>query len=65
LEEQRKEELKKRIELEESMRKNAGVLMDLTYKKCEFLVDGMKNAVEMGQMKDKLEGKQAMELLKD
>ena len=45
LEEQRKEELKKRIDLEESMRKNAGILMDLTYKKCQFLVDGMKNAI--------------------
>jgi hypothetical protein len=38
LEEQRKEDLKKRIDLEDNMRKNAGNLMDIAYKKSEFLV---------------------------
>lgn len=33
LEEQRKEDLKKRLQLEENMRKNMSNLMDLTYKK--------------------------------
>lgn len=29
--------------------------MDLSYKKSEFLVEGMKKAIEMNQMKDKAE----------
>jgi hypothetical protein len=33
LEEQRKEDMKKRMELEENMRKNASNLMDVCYKK--------------------------------
>ena len=45
LEQQRKDDMKKRIELEENMRKNASNLMDLCYKKSEFLVDGMKTAI--------------------
>jgi hypothetical protein len=34
LEEQRKEDMKKRMDLEDSMRKNASSLMDICYKKC-------------------------------
>jgi F0F1-type ATP synthase membrane subunit b/b' len=45
LEEQRKEDLKKRMELEESMRKNASNLMDICYKKSEFLVEGLKKNI--------------------
>ena len=45
--------MKKRIQLQENMRKNASNLMDLCYKKCEFLVDGMKQAIQMNQMKQK------------
>lgn len=33
------------------MRKNANTLMDIYYKKCEFLVDGLKNNIEVAQMK--------------
>ena len=45
LEEQRKDDMKKRLELEETMRKNSSNLMDICYKKCEFLVEGMKKAM--------------------
>ena len=34
LEEQRKEDMKKRMDLEESMRRNSSNLMDICYKKC-------------------------------
>ena len=37
--------MKKRLDLEENMRKNASNLMDICYKKCEFLVEGMKKAM--------------------
>ena len=36
------------------MRKNATNLMDLAYKKSEFLVEGMKKAIEMEGMKKDL-----------
>lgn len=42
------------------MRKNAANLMDIAYKKSEFLVDGMKKAIEMNEMKKDLENKQAI-----
>ena len=51
LEEQRKEDMKKRMDLEDTMRKNASSLMDICYKKCEFLVDGLKSNIEVSQMK--------------
>ena len=44
--------MKKRIELEENMRKNTTSLMDIYYKKCEFLVDGMKQAIELNNLKE-------------
>ena len=47
------------------MRKNASNLMDLAYKKSEFLVEGMKKAIEMNEMKKDLETKQAIEGVKD
>jgi len=34
------------------MRKNANTLVELYYKKCEFLVEGMKQAIEMNFLKD-------------
>lgn len=39
--------------------------MDLCYKKCEFLVDGMKQAIEMNQMKDKVTLTREVEALKE
>ena len=60
LEEQRKEDMKKRNDLEESMRKNSSSLMDICYKKCEFLVDGLKGNLEVAQMKEKVETAQAL-----
>jgi hypothetical protein len=33
------------------MRKNSSNLMDICYKKCEFLVDGLKGNIEVAQMK--------------
>lgn len=36
------------------MRKNASNLMDLAYKKSQFLVEGMKKAIEMNEMKKDL-----------
>ena len=33
------------------MRKNSTTLMDIYYKKAEFLVDGLKNNIEVAQMK--------------
>lgn len=33
------------------MRKNASTLMDITYKKSELLVEGLKKNLEMIQMK--------------
>lgn len=56
--------MKKRIELEEAMRKNANNLMDIYYKKCEFLVEGMKKAIEMNIMKDVATMKRDVEALK-
>lgn len=47
------------------MRKNATNLMDLAYKKSEFLVEGMKKALEMNEMKKDLETKQTIERVKD
>jgi hypothetical protein len=34
------------------MRKNSNNIMEIYYKKCEFLVEGMKKAIEMNFMKD-------------
>jgi uncharacterized protein YpbB len=65
LEEQRKEDMKKRMEMEEAMRKNASSLMDICYKKCEFLVDGLKSNIEVAQMKERVETAQALEAAKD
>ena len=65
LEEQRKEDMRKRNELEEAMRKNANNLMDIYYKKSEFLVDGLKSNIEMAQMKQQLENSQALETTRD
>lgn len=53
------------MELEEAMRKNASNLMDICYKKSEFLVEGLKKNIEMAQMKDKMENTQALEGAKD
>ena len=65
LEEQRKEDMKKRMELEENMRKNASNLMDIAYKKSQFLVDGLKKNIEVSQMKEKVEAAQALDSAKD
>ncbi len=47
------------------MRKNASSLMDIYYKKSEFLVEGLKNSVQIAQMKEKVEAAQALQLAKD
>lgn len=47
------------------MRKNANNLMDIYYKKCEFLVDGMKKAIEMNILKDITTMKRDVEALKE
>lgn len=65
LEQQRKEDMKKRMELEENMRKNASNLMDVCYKKSQFLVEGLKNTIEVSQMKEKVEAAQALDAAKD
>ena len=65
LEEQRKDDMKKRMELEENMRKNASNLMDVCYKKSQFLVEGLKNNIEIAQMKEKVEAAQALDAAKD
>jgi hypothetical protein len=36
------------------MRKNASSLMDICYKKSEFLVEGLKKSMETSQTKEKL-----------
>lgn len=47
------------------MRKNASNLMDICYKKSEFLVEGLKNNIEIAQMKEKVEAAQALDGAKD
>ena len=47
------------------MRKNANNLMDIYYKKSEFLVDGLKNNIEISQKKQQLEATQAIEATRD
>jgi hypothetical protein len=39
--------------------------MDIYYKKCEFLVDGMKKAIEMNILKDITTMKRDVEALKE
>ncbi len=39
--------------------------MDICYKKCEFLVEGMKNSFEMNQLKEKMEFNKIIENSKD
>ena len=39
--------------------------MDVCYKKCEFLVDGLKGNLEIAQMKEKVETAQALQAAKD
>ena len=57
--------MKKRMDLEDTMRKNTSSLMDICYKKCEFLVDGLKSNIEVSQMKEKVEAAQALDSAKD
>ncbi len=47
------------------MRKNASSLMDIAYKKCEYLVEGLKNNIQVAQMKEKVEATQALDSAKD
>lgn len=39
--------------------------MDICYKKSQFLVDGLKNNIEIAQMKEKVEAAQALDAAKD
>lgn len=52
--------MQKRVELQEQMRKNASSLMDIYYKKSEFLVEGLKKSVQIAQMKEKVEAAQSL-----
>ena len=65
LQQQRKDDMKKRIELEENMRKNTTSLMDIYYKKCEFLVDGMKQAIELNNLKEMTTLNRQVETIKE
>ena len=47
------------------MRKHANSLMDIYYKKSQFLVEGLKNNIEISQMKEKVEAAQTLDIAKD